>query len=127
MLLLVGFQCMLIFLLLKEAFLRDPPTPHPFPTNCSINTMLCPIIFNGNTIEITVHTSCYLGLKLTLCYSSYFVLYYYHWIYASCFVQDRACSFSRSSELEAQNLMFSVKKWNKTINAEKSTPKYSNN
>ena len=30
--------------------------------------MLCPIIFNRNTIEITVHTSCYCGLKLTLCY-----------------------------------------------------------
>ena len=30
--------------------------------------MMCPIIFNGNTIELTVHTSCYLGLRLTLCY-----------------------------------------------------------
>ena len=32
-----------------------------------INTMLCPIIFNSNTIELTVHTSCYC-LELTLCY-----------------------------------------------------------
>ena len=27
----------------------------------------CPIIFNRNTIEITVHTSCYLGLIDLLC------------------------------------------------------------
>ena len=33
-----------------------------------INPMLRPIIFNSNTIELTVHTSCYLGLGLTLCY-----------------------------------------------------------
>ena len=26
-----------------------------------MNTMLCPIIINSNTIEPTVHTSCYLG------------------------------------------------------------------
>ena len=32
-----------------------------------INTMLYPIIFNSNTIELTMHTSCYLGLRLTLC------------------------------------------------------------
>ena len=32
-----------------------------------INTMLCPIIFNCNTIELTLHTFCYLGLGLTLC------------------------------------------------------------
>ena len=31
--------------------------------------MLCPIIFNSNTIELTVHTSCYCGLRLTLCYN----------------------------------------------------------
>ena len=31
-----------------------------------INTLLCPIIINGNTIELTVHTSCYC-LELTLC------------------------------------------------------------
>ena len=28
--------------------------------------MLCPIIFNSNTIELTVHNSCYFGLRLTL-------------------------------------------------------------
>ena len=33
-----------------------------------INTVLCPIIFNSNTIELTLHASCYLGLRLTLCY-----------------------------------------------------------
>ena len=32
-----------------------------------INTMLCPIKSNSNTIELTVHISCYLGLRLTLC------------------------------------------------------------
>ena len=26
------------------------------------------IIFNSNAIELTVHTSCYCGLRLTLCY-----------------------------------------------------------
>ena len=30
--------------------------------------MLCPIIFNSNTIELTMNTSCYLGLRLTLCF-----------------------------------------------------------
>ena len=30
--------------------------------------MLCPVIFQSNTIEVTVHTSCCLGLRLTLCY-----------------------------------------------------------
>ena len=34
--------------------------------------MSCPIIFNSNTIELTVHTSCYLGLRLTLCYRDWF-------------------------------------------------------
>ena len=33
-----------------------------------IKTMLCPIYSNSNTIELTVHTSCYWGLELTLCY-----------------------------------------------------------
>ena len=28
--------------------------------------MSCPIIFNSNTIKLTVHTSCYLGLRLTV-------------------------------------------------------------
>ena len=32
-----------------------------------INTVLCPIIFNSNTIELTVHTSCFWGSRLTLC------------------------------------------------------------
>ena len=29
-----------------------------------INTMLCPIIVNSNTIKLTVHTSCYWDLDL---------------------------------------------------------------
>ena len=29
---------------------------------------MCPIINNSNTIELKVHTSCYWGLRLTLCY-----------------------------------------------------------
>ena len=33
-----------------------------------LNIMLCPIIFNSNTIELPMHTSCYCGLRLTLCY-----------------------------------------------------------
>ena len=33
------------------------------------NTMLCPIICNSNTIELTVHTSCYC-LRLTLYYGA---------------------------------------------------------
>ena len=33
-----------------------------------INTILCPIKSNNNTIELTAHTSCYWGLRLTLCY-----------------------------------------------------------
>ena len=35
---------------------------------CIINTVSCPIIFNSNTIELAVHTSCYFGLGLTLRY-----------------------------------------------------------
>ena len=33
-----------------------------------INTMLCPIKVNSNTIELRVHPTCYLRLRLTLCY-----------------------------------------------------------
>ena len=32
-----------------------------------INTMSCPIILNSNTIELTVRTPCYCGLRLTVC------------------------------------------------------------
>ena len=32
----------------------------------AINTLLCPSKNNFNTIELTVHTSCYLGIRLTL-------------------------------------------------------------
>ena len=32
-------------------------------------SMLCPIIFNSNTIELKVHTSCYSGFRLSLCYN----------------------------------------------------------
>ena len=34
-----------------------------------VNTLSCPIIFNSNTIELTVHTSFYC-LELTLCYQT---------------------------------------------------------
>ena len=37
-------------------------------TDPNINTMLCPITVNSNTIELDMHTSCYCGLRLTLCY-----------------------------------------------------------
>ena len=33
-----------------------------------INTLLCPSKSNSKRIEFTVHTSCYWGLRLTLCY-----------------------------------------------------------
>ena len=33
--------------------------------------MLCPIKFKSNSIELTMHASCYLGLRLTLCYMQY--------------------------------------------------------
>ena len=33
-----------------------------------INIVLCPLKSNSNTIELTVHTSCYWGLGLILCY-----------------------------------------------------------
>ena len=33
-----------------------------------INTVLCPSKSNSKQIELTVHTSCYWGLRLTLCY-----------------------------------------------------------
>ena len=36
------------------------------PENPVVNTLSCPIIFKSNTIELTVHTSCYC-LELTLC------------------------------------------------------------
>ena len=34
----------------------------------AINTMSCPIKGDSNTIELTMHTSCHLGLGLFLCY-----------------------------------------------------------
>ena len=38
-----------------------------------INTMLCPIKSNSNTIKFTVHTSCYFVLNLlcVICFSSF--------------------------------------------------------
>ena len=33
-----------------------------------INTLSCPSKSNRKQIELTVHTSCYWGLRLTLCY-----------------------------------------------------------
>ena len=33
-----------------------------------INTSPCPLKSNVDTIELTVHTSCYWGLRLTLCH-----------------------------------------------------------
>ena len=38
-----------------------------------INTLLCPAKSNSKQIELKVHTSCYLGLRLTLCYTVYTV------------------------------------------------------
>ena len=38
------------------------------------NTMLCPIKNNGNTIELTVHTSCYWDLRLSVHTSCYWDL-----------------------------------------------------
>ena len=35
----------------------------------NINTVPCPLKSNSKTIELTVHTSAYLGLRLTLCYT----------------------------------------------------------
>ena len=34
-----------------------------------INTLSCPMKRDNNKIELTVHTSCYWSLRLTLCYS----------------------------------------------------------
>ena len=36
-----------------------------------IKAMSCPILNNNNPIELTVHTSYYWGLRLTLCYLIY--------------------------------------------------------
>ena len=36
-----------------------------------INTLLCLSKDNSNTIELAVHTSCYWGGRLTLCYYKY--------------------------------------------------------
>ena len=32
-----------------------------------VNILSCPTKNNSNTFELTVHTSCYRGLRLTLC------------------------------------------------------------
>ena len=37
--------------------------------NNDINSLSCPSESNSNKIELTVHTSCYWGRRLTLCYS----------------------------------------------------------
>ena len=39
-----------------------------------INTLLCTSNINSNPIELTVHNSCYWGLRLTLCKKNYVVL-----------------------------------------------------
>ena len=36
----------------------------------NINNLLCPSKSNSKQIELTVHTSCYWGLRLTLCCTS---------------------------------------------------------
>ena len=44
-----------------------------------INTMLCPIKVNSNTILLTVHTSCYRVLDL-LCFNSGVLITSLHWL-----------------------------------------------
>ena len=36
-----------------------------------INTLLCPSKNNSDTIKLTLHTSCYWGRRLTLCYFNF--------------------------------------------------------
>ena len=51
----VSCAIIIFFFALTDAFMNQAPTAgHP-------------IIVNSNTIELTVHTFCYLGLRLTLC------------------------------------------------------------
>ena len=53
-----------------RALIRKLPLTNLVPQikRLKINTMSCTIIFNSNIIELTVHTSCYSGLQLTLWY-----------------------------------------------------------
>ena len=44
-----------------------------------INTMLCPIVINSNTIELTVHTTCYCVLDL-LCVSCKTFYFFYFFL-----------------------------------------------
>ena len=37
--------------------------------------MTCPIKNESSTVELTVHTSCYWGLRLTLCYNGDYSVY----------------------------------------------------
>ena len=39
-----------------------------------INTLSCPSKNNSNTIELAVQSSCYWGLRLTLCYCCFCVV-----------------------------------------------------
>ena len=39
-----------------------------------INTLSCPSKSNSKRIELKVHTSCYWGLRLTLCYLNFLPL-----------------------------------------------------
>ena len=50
-----------------------------------INTVSCPIIIDRNSIERTVHTSFYCGLRLILCYQElFFKVFYKFQIYIIC-------------------------------------------
>ena len=51
--------------------------------------MSCPIIFNSKTIEHTVQTSCYCGLRLTMCY-----LFFRIKDFVASGLQDTTCFFS---------------------------------
>ena len=55
-----------------------------------INTLLCPSKNNNNTIELTVHTSCYWGLRLTLCYYLYILKAIYQVDSLKCFSSNTA-------------------------------------
>ena len=57
-----------IFLFFFPILLDDPFYMAVHDLMCDKNTLSCPSKNNSNAIELTVHTSCYWGLRLTLCY-----------------------------------------------------------
>ena len=87
----------------------------------TINTLSCPSKSNSKRIELTLHTSCYWGLRLTLCYIASLFLFF------SIMANESRKNFeeltrpswqlraAKSRKVEDQGFSFSLKKTSKFL------------